>query len=155
MTDDHDQRYAQVRALADLLDSRFRIPFTQQRFGVDAVVGLIPGIGDVAGLVAGSLVVAEAVRLGARGWTLASMLLRITLDALVGTVPVAGTVFDVVYKASQRNVALLEHHALDAHGAREDARRSVVRSLSVVAGVTLLVALVVVLGVVMLLQWVL
>ena len=155
MTDDHDQRYAEVRALADLLDSRFRIPFTQQRFGVDAIVGLIPGIGDVAGLVAGSLVVAEAVRLGARGWTLASMLLRVTLDALVGTVPVAGTVFDVVYKASQRNVALLERHALDAEGARDEARRSVVRSLTVVVAVTLLASLLVVLGLVLVLQWLL
>lgn len=155
MTDDHDQRYAEVRALADLLDSRFRIPFTQQRFGVDAIVGLIPGVGDVAGLVASSLVVAEAVRLGARGWTLASMLLRITLDALVGTVPVVGTVFDVVYKASQRNVALLERHTLDAAGARDEARRSVVRSLAVVASVTVLASVVVVLGLVLLLQWVL
>lgn len=155
MTDDHDQRYAEVRALADLLDSRFRIPFTQQRFGVDAIVGLIPGVGDVAGLVAASLVVAEAVRLGARGWTLASMLLRITLDAVIGTVPVAGTVFDVVYKASQRNVALLEHHTRDAAAARDQARHSVVRSLAVVAAVTLLASLLVVLGVVLLLQWVL
>lgn len=153
MTDDTTARHAEVRALADLLDSRFRIPFTRQRFGLDAIIGLIPGIGDVAGLVAASLVVAEAVRLGARGWTLANMLLTITLDATLGSVPVAGTVFDVVYKANQRNVRLLEEHALDAEATRDRARRSVFRSLAVVALVTLLLSLLLVVGVVLVLRW--
>lgn len=147
------QRHAEVRALADLLDSRFRIPFTQYRFGVDAILGLVPGIGDVAGLVAASLVVAQAVRLGARGWTLANMLLTITLDATVGSIPVAGTVFDVAYKANRRNVDLLEQHALDADAAREQARRSVVRSLAVVGLVTLALSALLVVGVVAVLRW--
>ena len=154
MPDDaHARRHAEVRALADLLDSRFRIPFTRYRFGVDAILGLVPGVGDVAGLVAGSLVVAQAVRLGARGWTLANMLLTVTLDAIVGTVPVAGTVFDIAYKANRRNVELLEQHTLDAEAARQQARRSAVRSLAVVAVVTVALAALLVFGVVAVLRW--
>lgn len=155
MTDapaDTEQRHAQVRQLADLLDSRFRIPFTRQRFGVDAILGVVPGVGDMAGLVAASLVVAQAVRLGARGWTLANMLVTITLDATVGSVPVLGTVFDVLYKANRRNVDLLEQHALDAEATRARARQSVVRSLAVVTLVTLVVSALLVAGGVLLLR---
>ena len=147
-----DPRWDEVRQLADLLDSRFRIPGTQQTFGVDAVLGLVPGIGDVAGLVASTMVVTQAVRLGARGWTLANMLVRVALDALVGSIPVAGTVFDVVYKANNRNVRLLEQHVTDPAGARLTARRSVVRSLAIVTVVSAAVAALLVVGVVWVLR---
>lgn len=149
---DDDPRWTEVRRLARLLDSRFRIPGTQQTFGIDPILGLVPGVGDLAGLVAAALVVTRAVRLGARGWTLASMLLTMALDAIVGTVPVAGTVFDVVYKANHRNVALLERHVEDARATRAQARRTVLRSLSAVALVTVGVAALLVLGVVWLLR---
>ena len=148
-----DPRWTQARQLADLLDTRFRIPGTQQTFGLDAILGIVPGVGDVAGLVASAFVVAQAVRLGARGWTLASMLVTIALDATVGSVPIAGTVFDVVYRANTRNVQLLEEHVTDATAARDRARRSVLRSLVAVVVVTLLVSLVLVVGVVALVRW--
>ena len=148
-----DPRWAQARQLADLLDTRFRIPGTQQTFGLDAILGIVPGVGDVAGLVASAFVVTQAVRLGARGWTLASMLVTIALDATVGSVPIAGTVFDVVYRANTRNVRLLEEHVSDADAARDRARRSVLRSLVAVVVVTLLISLVLVVGVVALVRW--
>lgn len=147
-----DRPWHDVRRFADLLDSRFRIPGTQQTFGVDAVLGLVPGIGDAVGLAAGGVVVTRAVRLGARGWTLVQMLVNIALDATIGSVPVAGTVFDVVYKANNRNVALLEEHVRDAPAARAQARRSVMRSLAAVALVTVVLAVALVLLVVWLLR---
>jgi hypothetical protein len=141
---DEAARWAEVRRVADLLDSRFRIPGTRQTFGVDAILGVVPGIGDIAGLVASSLVVGQAARLGARGWTLVRMLLTMTLDAVVGSIPFAGTVFDVVYKANNRNVRLLEQHVHDAATTRRDARRSVLRSLAAVVAATVIAALLVV-----------
>lgn len=147
-----DRRWADVRYLADLLDSRFRIPGTQQTFGIDAVLGIIPGVGDVVGLAAGGVVITNAVRLGARGWTLVQMLVNVALDATIGSVPVAGTVFDVFYKANNRNVALLEEHVRDAQGARSQARRSVLRSVTAVVVVTVVVSIVLVVGLVLLLQ---
>lgn len=147
-----DPRWDEVRRVADLLDSRFRIPGTRQTFGLDAVVGLVPGAGDAVGLVAAAWVVAQAVRLGARGWTLASMLVTMTLDATVGSIPLAGTVFDVVYKANTRNVRLLEEHVADPAAARARARRTVVRSLGAVVLVTVVVSVVLVIGVVWLVR---
>lgn len=138
--------------MADLLDSRFRIPGTQQTFGVDAIVGLLPGAGDAVGLVASALVVAQTVRLGARGWTLANMLVNTALDATVGSVPILGTVFDVVYKANRRNVRLLEAHVADSRAARDAARRTVLRSLVGVVAVTAVFALLLVLGLLWLLR---
>ena len=143
-----DPRWLEVRRLADLLDSRFRIPGTRQTFGIEPVIGIIPGVGDAVGLVASAYLVSRAVGLGARGWTLASMLVTIVLDATVGSVPVAGTVFDVVYKANTRNVRLLEEHVTDPGAARARARRTVVRSLAAVVLVTLVVATLLVLAVV-------
>ncbi len=147
-----NRRWADVRQMADLLDSRFRIPGTQQTFGVDAVLGLIPGVGDVVGLAAGGVVITNAVRLGARGWTLVQMLVNMVLDATIGSVPVAGTIFDVFYKANNRNVALLEEHVRDAQTARTQARRTVLRSITAVVVVTVVVAIVLVVGLVWLLQ---
>lgn len=148
----HDPRYAQVRRLADLLDSRFRIPGTKQTFGVDAVLGIVPGLGDAAGLAAAAVVISQAVRLGARGWTLVSMLVNAALDATVGSIPVAGTVFDVIYKANARNVRLLEEHVADATAARDHARRSVGRSLAALVLVTVVLATLLVGGLVWLLR---
>lgn len=147
-----DPRRVALARVADLLDSRFRIPGTRQTFGVDAILGLVPGVGDIAGLVASAAVVSRAVALGARGWTLVGMLLNITLDALVGSIPVAGTIFDVVYKANARNVRLLEHHVVDPETTRTSARQSVLRALLSVVVVTVVVSALLVVGVLLLLE---
>lgn len=141
-----------LRQLADLLDSRFRIPGTKQTFGVDAVLGVVPVVGDLAGLLASAVVVARAIGLGARGWTLASMLLNVALDATLGSVPVAGTVFDVVWKANSRNVRLLEAHLQDPVEARRAARHGTLRSLLVLVLVTLAVSAALVVGLVLLVR---
>lgn len=137
-----------LRRLSRLLDSQFRIPGTQIHFGVDALIGLVPGIGDTAGVVASSVVIAQAVGLGARGATLARMVLNAVLDGVVGTVPVLGTVFDVVFKANNRNVALLERHVADPGATTQASRRALLVTMvavvatvavSVIAILTLLV----------------
>lgn len=147
-----DPRRQALARLADVLDSRFRIPGTNQTFGVDAILGILPVGGDIAGLLASAAVVGRAVQIGARGWTLVLMLVNITLDATVGSVPVLGTVFDVVYKANNRNVRLLEAHLDDAEATRGHARRAVGRSLGAVVLVTVIIATVLVVGAVFLLR---
>jgi hypothetical protein len=104
---------AELVALADWLDSRYRIPFTPFRFGVDAVLGLIPGIGDVAAAAPALYLVWRAHALGVPRSLVLRMLGNVGIDTLVGSVPIAGSVFDVYFKASRRNVALLRRH-LDA-----------------------------------------
>lgn len=149
---DTDSRRQALGRLADALDSRFRIPGTNQTFGVDAILGIVPVGGDIVGLLASAAVVGRAVQIGARGWTLVLMLVNVALDATVGSVPVLGTVFDVVYKANNRNVRLLEAHLADAAATRGHARRAVGRSLGAVALVTVGIATVLVVGAVFLLR---
>lgn len=135
---------ARTRRLARLLDSQFGIPGTRLRFGVDAVVGLVPGIGDAAGLALSSYVILQAVGLGARGATVARMVLNVALDAVFGSVPVVGTVFDLWFKANNRNLALLERHGIDPEGTARWSRRSLRRTIVgvVVGTVALALALV-------------
>jgi len=108
-TNDDDIRRA--RALARALDSAVGIPGTPIRIGLDAVLGLIPGAGDVAGAVLSGYIVLAAVRAGAPSPVIWRMLANIGMDTLVGSVPVIGDVFDVAYKSNIRNVELLERYA--------------------------------------------
>lgn len=124
---------AQTERLARLLDSQFRLPGTRMRFGVDAVLGLVPGVGDAAGLALSTMVIVQAVRLGARGSTVARMILNVALDTVVGAIPLLGSVFDFAFKANDRNVALLRRLELDPAGTEVESRAAVRRTLVAVA----------------------
>ena len=105
---------ARLRRYADWLDSGIRIPVLGWRIGLESILGLVPGVGDATGAILGGWVVAEAVRGGARPATLVRMLINLALDAMVGAVPLVGDLFDFVWKANSRNIALLERHQHDA-----------------------------------------
>ncbi len=111
-----------VSKFAYWLDAGIRIPGTNLRFGLDPILGLIPGAGDAVGALLAAWILVEAIRWGASRATLGRMAANIALDALVGAVPLLGDVFDVVWKANLKNVALLERHALDPAGAGKDDR---------------------------------
>ena len=102
--------------LARLLDASVGIPGTRLKVGADSIVGLIPGLGDWAGAAVSLWLVNEARRLGASRRSLTRMLLAVALEATVGTVPVAGDLFDAWFRANQRIVRLLREDApeLDA-----------------------------------------
>ena len=132
-----DPRVRHLDTLGYLLDDSIPIPGTGLRVGLDAVIGLIPGVGDIAGVVLSSWIVLQAARLGVGAAVLARMLLNLVIDGVVGAVPRLGDLFDAGWKANDRNLRLL-HRALESPDA---ARRS---SAAVVLGVALLlVALVV------------
>jgi hypothetical protein len=93
--------------IAALLDDMFRIPGTQIRFGLDAIIGWVPGIGDALAGVASFLIVFASWQRGARTVTLARMVANILLETTLGAIPVAGDIFHVVWKANRRNYRLL------------------------------------------------
>jgi len=101
---------ARLDALATLLDSRFRIPGTNMRFGLDGIIGLVPYAGDLAGFVMSGFLLRIMVRRGAGPVLMLQMLGNYTLDAVAGTIPVAGDLFDFGYKANRRNVNLLKKY---------------------------------------------
>lgn len=131
---------AEVQALADLLDTRFRVPGTSWRFGVDGLLGLVPGLGDAAGLVLSSAVILQAVRLGARGATVVRMVGNVAIDTVVGAIPLLGSVFDFAFKANTRNVRLLERHVVDADATR--ARSAAAVRWTIIGAVLVLLVLV-------------
>jgi hypothetical protein len=103
--------------LADFLDNRFRIPFTRIRFGMDALIGLVPYVGDVFTFLVSGILVVVLVRKGASGMLGVKMVGNILLDGVVGSVPLLGDLFDIRYKANYRNVQLMkEHYAQGKHG---------------------------------------
>jgi hypothetical protein len=109
------ERIARIDRLATLLDTRFAIPFTKIRFGTDSLIGLAPGVGDAITTALALYIVYEAHRLGAPKTVLARMLGNVAIDGMVGIVPVAGDVFDVMFRANRRNVRILREH-LDRTG---------------------------------------
>jgi hypothetical protein len=109
------ERIARIDRLATLLDTRFAIPFTKIRFGADSLIGLAPGVGDAVTTALALYIVYEAHRLGAPKTVLARMLGNVAIDGMVGIVPVAGDVFDVMFRANRRNVRILREH-LDRAG---------------------------------------
>lgn len=106
----HQAALARLDRYATLMDARFRVPGTRIRFGLDPIIGLLPGIGDALGLVLSLYVIVEAVRLGVSKRVLFSMLRNVGLEALVGMVPVLGDAFDIGFKANLRNAALLRSY---------------------------------------------
>jgi hypothetical protein len=116
---------ARARALTRLLDSAAGIPGTSLRFGLDPILGLVPGLGDVAGAVLSGYVVLLASRHGAPTTVIVRMLGNVVIDTVGGTVPVIGDLFDAGWKANSRNLALLERH-LGQSTATKRASRAVV-----------------------------
>ncbi len=106
----HFHRLDRLEGLARQLDSAFRIPGTRIRMGYDSLIGLIPGIGDVAAFVPGAYIIYESHRMGVPRSLLAQQVANIGIDTVVGSVPLIGDLFDVGWKANRRNVALLRTH---------------------------------------------
>jgi hypothetical protein len=137
----HDSRDALRRRLARiawLLDSAIGIPGTRMRIGVDAIVGLVPGLGDLVGVLLSSYIVREAARAGAPPSVLVRMAWNVIVEGIVGMVPLAGDVFDAAWKANLRNVALLEAHFEHPQRTRRSSRLFVA---ALVLGLAAVVAL--------------
>lgn len=100
-----------LQEVARLLDSRFRIPGTRVRFGLDPVLSLVPGAGDLVSPMFAVALLVQAVHQGVPKIIMVRMLGNALVDALIGIVPVAGSLADIFFRANTRNLALLERHA--------------------------------------------
>jgi hypothetical protein len=130
---------ARARTIARLLDSAVGIPGTGIRVGLDPLLGLVPGAGDVAGAVLSGYMILLGARLGAPPATIARMLVNVAVDTVAGTVPLLGDAIDVGWKSNMRNLALLERLTGQPVAARASSR-------AVVAGAMLALALLVIAG---------
>lgn len=102
--------HLRLQRIARLLDSKWHIPGTRIRFGADAVLSLIPGVGPIVPTAVSAYLIWEARRLGVPAGTLLRMAANVGLDAVISAVPVAGSIGDVFFRANLRNMELLRRH---------------------------------------------
>ena len=100
-----------LRRWANLLDNAFRIPGTRIRFGLDAIIGLVPGVGDLSAPVFAAVILVTGFKLRLPAIVQARMVVNATIDMVLGLVPLLGDLADIAWKANLRNLALLERHA--------------------------------------------
>ena len=106
-----------LRRWARLFDAAFRIPGTEFRFGLDPLIGLLPGVGDLASPLLTIFILWQATRLRVPKVVLARMVLNALIDGGIGAIPVVGDAFDFAWRSNEWNMALLERHAMPGRGA--------------------------------------
>lgn len=106
----HDERLQRIQAVAALMDDAFVIPGTNRRIGLDSLIGLVPGVGDAATACVSAWLVYEARQLGLPKRKIARMLANIGIDTVVGTIPLAGDLFDWAFKANRKNARIVTDH---------------------------------------------
>ena len=131
--DSEDLRRVQI--LARALDSAIRIPGTRITFGLDSIIGLVPGAGDLASALVSGYIVLASARMGVPPAVVTRMILNLGVDTLVGSVPLLGDLFDVGFRANLRNAALLERHIADPGSTKRTSRLAIAAA---VGGVILL-----------------
>ena len=115
LTPGQEQRLEFLRRLARTLDSAFAVPGTSFRFGLDPILGLIPGVGDLVSPLFTLGILFQARDLGVPRVVQLRMIFNVAIDVLTGFVPLIGDLFDFAWKANNRNMALLERHAYEEH----------------------------------------
>lgn len=105
--DPHEAPLQRLQTVANLLDSAFVVPGTRQRVGIDAIIGLVPGLGDIATTLLSSYIVWEARNLGVSRLALTRMLANLGIHATVGSIPLIGDIFDAFFRVNQRNMRIL------------------------------------------------
>lgn len=121
--------------LARWMDTKFRIPGTNFRFGLDGLLGLIPGVGDLSTFAISGYLVLLMARNGASGYILARMILNIVVDAALGAIPVVGDLFDFVNKANVKNMRLMQQYY--QHGRHRGSAWGVIIPVLIVLGLIL------------------
>ena len=102
-----DAALGRLQFVANLLDSAFLIPGTKQRIGIDAIIGLLPGVGDVVTTLFSSYIIWEARNLGVSKFALGRMLTNLGVHAAIGSIPIIGDMFDAFFRVNQRNMRIL------------------------------------------------
>lgn len=133
----NDKALTRYTVLAQLFDQAFRVPGTNWRFGLDAIIGLVPGAGDLIGALVGAYGIIVARQLGAPAAVQTRMLLNLAIDALVGAIPFLGDLFDFAFKAHVRNRVLLERWLVRPHHTQ---RSSAVSLLAILVGLIAVIA---------------
>lgn len=99
-----------IDKISNLLDSKFKIPGTRFRFGLDPILGLFPGVGDMTTFTISSMLIMTMAKKGVSEKVIVLMILNVVIDTIFGAIPILGNIFDFFFKANERNVRLLKKH---------------------------------------------
>lgn len=136
-----------VQLVATVLDEAIRVPGTQFRIGIDPLVGLVPGLGDLLGGAASLYIILEAARAGAPPSVLLRMAANVGIDTVVGAIPVLGDIFDFGWKSNTRNARLLERHLEQPLATKRASTALIIGVLAGLALVAVGVSVLVVIGI--------
>ncbi len=138
-----------IEKAVHFLDSKYRIPGTPFRFGLDPILGIIPFAGDIVTLIIQGLLAVEMLRYGASGRVAARMFINILMDTLLGGIPIIGAIVDLLFKANTRNLRLLkEHYEEDKH--KGSATKVVLLFIAAIVGLLLIATI----GFILLIRWI-
>jgi hypothetical protein len=109
----NNRQLRQLDFLARLMDNQFRLPGTNIRFGLDPIIGLIPGAGDLSTFAISTFMLFVMIQNGASGFVLARMILNVLIDTIVGSIPFVGDFFDFAFKSNIKNMRLMREHYVE------------------------------------------
>ncbi len=107
-----EQKVAHLRTLSRFLDDAIPVPGTNYRIGVEPIIGLVPGVGDFFGMTLSAYIILRAADLGVSKTTILRLIINLAIDAVIGSLPIVGDLFDIVWKANLRNIAIVEAEIL-------------------------------------------
>lgn len=108
MTPTKQKQLDRLDKLSWLLDSSIRIPGTNRTIGLDGIIGLIPGIGDISGGLISGYIIVKALLMGVPAFVIARMVMNMVIEGVIGVIPIAGDIFDFIFKSNRRNVRLMQ-----------------------------------------------
>ena len=132
------QQYQKLDKLSWLLDSSIKIPFTNRTIGLDGIIGLIPGIGDVTGGVISGYIILKAIALGVPTLVIMRMVINMIIEGMIGVIPFFGDIFDFIFKSNRRNVRLMKSYLDDPEETASRSGLSVIVFLVALFGIMLL-----------------
>jgi Domain of unknown function (DUF4112) len=128
LDDEHiEAALARITMLARTMDSIIAVPGTRVRLGLDAVIGLVPVVGDLISQAVSTYIIWEARQLGVSKFTMARMFANSLVDTIFGAIPIAGDVFDVAFRANMKNLRILQKH-LEKRGYRPPSERPIIEA---------------------------
>ena len=109
----NEEKLLRLKLLSERLDNSIKIPGTNQKIGIDAIIGLIPILGDFIGVIFSTYIMYSGIKMGVSSKTVTKMAANIAIEFLIGSFPIIGDIFDILWKANKRNVMLIEEATIE------------------------------------------
>ena len=109
----NEEKLLRLKLLSKRLDDSIKIPGTNQKFGIDAIVGIIPILGDFIGVIFSVYIMYSGIKMGVSSKIVKKMAANIAIEFIIGSIPIIGDIFDALWKANKRNVELIEDATIE------------------------------------------